>query len=115
MKKFAGVVLNSRLVENQNVSQTDQDIIQRLHELKHCVFQFMQDTDDVDKLREYAQIVETIEYKLQKHWGFKLDRNFHDWFDVPKCSCPKMDNRDAKGTLYRTISGGCKIHAIHGK
>lgn len=115
MKKFPGVVLNDRLVKNQNVSQSDQDVIHRLHELKHYVFQFMEDTDDVDKLKEFAQIVETIEYKLQKHWGFKIDRNYHDWFTVPKCSCPKMDNMDAKGTPYRTISGSCKIHAIYEK
>lgn len=113
MKKFPGV-LNSGLIKSQKVSQLDQDIIQRLHELKHYVFQFMEDTDDVGKLKEFAKIVETIEYKLQKHCGFKIDRNFHDWFTVPKCSCPKMDNYDAKGTIYRTISGSCKIHAVHG-
>lgn len=110
MKKFQGVVLNSRLIENQNVSKENQDIIHKLHEIKHYVYQFMEETDDSDKLRKYAGIVESIEYKLQVHWGFKIDKNFHEWFDVPKCACPKMDNREMKGTPYKTISGACKIH-----
>jgi hypothetical protein len=114
MKKFLGVVLNERLIRNQTVSDTDKIIIHRLHELKHCVFQFMEDTDDVDKLKELAKIVESIEYRLQKHWGFKIDINMHDWYLVPKCSCPKSDNAGMKGTIYRTISGGCKIHALNG-
>ncbi len=112
MKKYEGTIqnLNARLLAKQNVSDTDTILLHQLHEIKHYVFQLMENTDDSDRLKKYANIVENIEYRLQKHWRFSIDRNMHEWYLVPKCSCPKSDNSDMKGTIYRTVSGNCKVH-----
>lgn len=110
MEKFKGVHLNSILISKNNVSKSNQDIIMRLHEIKHYLFQFMESTDDVVKLKKYAKLVEDVEYKLQYHWGFNVDNKYHDWFRVPKCSCPRMDNQDVKGTGIRYTDSNCVIH-----
>jgi hypothetical protein len=110
MKKYGGSILNGRLLDRQNVSDTEKIIIHKLHETKHYVFELMENTDDSTRLKRYAQIVESIEYRLQKHWGFNIDKSMHNWYDVPKCSCPKSDNAGMKGTIYRTISKNCKVH-----
>jgi hypothetical protein len=93
-----------------NVSDEDNRIIHRLHELKHHVYQFMSITDNSLELKEYAVLVESIELKLQRHWGFNVCRDYHDWYLVPKCICPKSENIDRKGTPYRVIYKNCKVH-----
>lgn len=110
MKKYEGSTLNGHLLSRMNVSDTDTVLIHNLHEIKHYVFQLMEITDDSIRLKRYAKVVEDIEYRLQKHWGFDISRDMHDWYLVPKCSCPKSDNAGMKGTIYRTISKNCKVH-----
>ena len=112
MDKFKGCFLNMRLVEKQELSDIDTECIQNLHELKHYLFQFMIEIDDENKLKELAKLVEVVEFKLQKTWKFKEDRNMHDWFKVPKCICPKSDNEDMKGTPYRRVVQNCKNHGV---
>ena len=78
--------------------------------MKHYLFEFMKSTDDTNKLKRYAGLVESIEFKLQHHWGFTLSSGFHDWFMVPKCECPKYGNQESRGTDYRHINPNCKVH-----
>ena len=70
----------------------------------------MEQADDVYLLRKFAKQVTRIEYQLQEAWGFKKNRFMHEWYLVPKCKCPKMDNAEARGTKYQIISGNCPIH-----
>ena len=52
MKKYEGTIqnLNARLLAKQNVSDTDTILLHQLHEIKHYVFQLMENTDDSDRL-----------------------------------------------------------------
>jgi hypothetical protein len=43
-------------------------------------------------------------------WGFDQNPNFHHWYTVPKCRCPKLDNAERWGTSYGIVSGSCPIH-----
>ena len=86
------------------------ETIKKLHKEKDRVFKKMEATDDSELLRKLAEQVEKIEFKLQEAWKFKKDKNLHRWFEVPKCLCPKMDNRDMLGTEYRVINESCPIH-----
>lgn len=116
MKKFPGVTLNAGLVEKQGLSERDINDITKLHELKHYVFQIMDSVkgvtdDDRLILLQCVDMVEKIEYKLQQTWKFKIDRSWHNWYEVPKCGCPKMDNRGYKGVGdYRIINRDCILH-----
>ena len=102
--------LNSDLIEQQGVTEEGIKRILDLHKLKSIVFDCMLDTDDADELHYLADCVEHVEYALQEAWGFPLDRNFHYWRNVPKCSCPELDNRERYGTEYRIIDCKCPVH-----
>lgn len=102
--------LNESLAERQGV--TDQEMINlvQLHQEKLTIFDQMQATTDRNELRRLAGLVETIEFEMQKNWHFPLNKTFHEWYKVPKCTCPKMDNEDRRGTTYQIIDAKCPIH-----
>ncbi len=102
--------LNEQLADRQGV--TDQEMINlvQLHQYKLAIFDQMQATTDRDELRRLAGIVETTEFEMQKNWHFPLDKTMHEWYRVPKCTCPKLDNEYRRGTQYCVIDAECPIH-----
>lgn len=102
--------LNSRLLAKQEVSDENIEKLKEVHVRKLEVFDKMKETDDKQQLKELAITVENIEFELQKLWGFKEDKNMHEWYMVPKCTCPKMDNYDYKGTEFKIINLDCPVH-----
>jgi len=70
----------------------------------------MENTNDPILLHKFAQKREQIEYRLQKVWGFPEDSNYHRWWEVPKCTCPRLDNLDNYPTKYRNIDLQCPVH-----
>ena len=102
--------LNARLVLNQGLDASELRALKALHAEKLKYFDLMNETDDAVALRKYAKEVEFIEFEMQKNWHFPQDSRFHEWYKVPKCSCPKLDNKDRQGTEYRIIDPKCVIH-----
>ena len=102
--------LNSSLILKQGLDVSELRQLKALHAEKLKYFDMMRGTDDREKLREYAHEVECIEFEMQKAWHFPQDRNFHEWYRVPKCTCPNMDNADWRGTDRRIISLDCSVH-----
>jgi len=103
-------VLNPRLIERQNIDKETLKELKLTHEDRARIFESMENTDDPAELKMYAEQFEALEFEQQRLWGFPQDRNFHCWYDVPKCACPKLDNADNRGTKYRIIRGECPIH-----
>lgn len=71
----------------------------------------MEFTNDPAQLKTLAKEVQELEYQLQFEWGFSRDHTRHRWFDVPKCTCPKLDNSERLGLDHRIIAGNCPIHS----
>lgn len=64
-------------------------------------------------IKTKLDILEACEFKLQKLWGVKKDKNYHTYWMAPKaCTCPKMDNMDRLG-YGRIIAGDCPLHGSH--
>ncbi len=103
-------MINQNLVNRQKVSPEDVKRIVKLQNLRKYFFDFMELSNDKDEIRRLDKIVTQIEFQLQKLWGFPQNKNFHRWFDVPKCTCPKMDNADNMGSEYRIINPNCILH-----
>ena len=75
-----------------------------------CVTEIVNATEDKNELIDLANSVSDLEYQMQYVWGFNLDSKVHDWFNVPKCTCPKSDNKERKGTKYKIHNQKCLIH-----
>lgn len=102
--------INPQLIKNQGIDDISLDMIKSLHSQKYSYFERMELTDNPMELKELAQKIEDLEFRLQREWKFPLNKNYHRWFEVPKCLCPKYDNADSLGTDYRIINPDCPIH-----
>ena len=114
IKRQEGVntIVNPWLVRERNISLENVVEIKNLHRIRVETFKKMEKTKSRPKLRALANEVEEIEYELQDSWGFPRDKSFHRWFEVPRCTCPKMDNADNIGVPdYNIIMGDCPIHS----
>lgn len=107
--------LNAALVEQQNLSEASVVEILNLHTERLGLLEDMSSydptkTDEKLILRGLAEEHRENQFKLQEAWGFKKNHLYHDWFEVPHCTCPKADNRERKGTSYQIIDLACPIH-----
>lgn len=101
--------LNPYLVAEKGLDQAAVDRIAELHRQKDLVFDRMETENDPELVLE----VTLLEFKLQKEWGFPLDSSFHRWFEVPRCSCAKLDNIDTLGVPgWKSINEKCIWHGI---
>jgi len=107
----AVLTLNSRLAKIQCVSEEQIRNLKYLHYEKYKLFEQCKVQTDVNLLRMLAAMLELIEYELQRNWNFPLNKNFHKFWNIPGCSCPKMDNEDAFPTGYYVHSDSCLIHS----
>jgi hypothetical protein len=103
-------IVSDTLAEQRNISDEFLERIKKLHLKRFQVKEEMTKTCDRSRLSMLANMIKNIEFELQGLWGFERDYSMHDWFDVPKCTCPKIDNRDRKGTGYQIISLDCPVH-----
>lgn len=114
--------LNQLLIDKQGLNKEQVEKIKELHCKRFAVIDEMQTIVDLvsdgtlDKVRltidlkDLAEKVTDLEYKLQEAWGFSQDKSFHDWYEVPGCECPKMDNRERKGTKFQVTNKSCPLH-----
>jgi hypothetical protein len=64
---------------------------------------------------EYKEEWEDNEFILQELWGFPLDANYHMFWNMEGCICPRLDNRDSWGTMLHYYAVDCPLHgAING-
>ena len=102
--------LNAKLAEKQNITDAELFALKRLHHRKLAIFELAEMTVLPNELRHIAQDLEKIEFEMQKNWHLPQDRNFHEWYLLPKCTCPKMDNQERRGTEYRITNEDCPCH-----
>jgi hypothetical protein len=103
-------ILNSRLVANQGLLKEEIDEILKLHRVRNCCLTLMEISDNKEDLRYLCGVVTQIDFQLQRIWKFKVDSNYHRFWELPKCECPKLDNMDVYGSGHRYIYPGCPLH-----
>lgn len=103
------VKINSRLLDKQKCWDNLEEI-KELHVQKFCINDLILNTDNKIELKELCKNITECEFKLQELWGFPKDKNFHRFWETPKCTCPKMDNEDAYPTGYYAINMQCILH-----
>lgn len=113
--------LNERLVARQGVTDEQLENLKAIHELKLELFrlmgivlaEYLRD-GDATELKAGADLLEQIEFALQRNWNFSEDSGMHEWYLVPGCMCPKMDNQERRfpnaPTFLRIVNVECPIH-----
>lgn len=105
--------INPLMLDKQNCWDKLEDI-KHLHEVKYLLMVEMDSSNSSgmgsDVLKTYAKLITEVEFKLQDAWGFPRNNDYHRFWDLPGCKCPKMDNDDRWPTGYYVINGDCPIH-----
>lgn len=101
--------LNKRLLDAKNAWGNVKDLVET-HLKKLDLFDEIDAGKWDEKLPEAAKELEKIEFTLQSLWGFDCNAQFHEWYLIPKCECPIMDNRERQGTKYNIINLSCPVH-----
>ena len=102
--------LNPNLCKKQGLTQENLDELKALHLRVQGVLEAMEATDDKAELQSLNKGWKCLQFELQRVWKFEQNAQFHHWYLVPKCRCPKLDNAERWGTAYAITSGGCPIH-----
>lgn len=98
------------MIRLQKLSDDDVANINDLNSMKHNIYDIMMRIDDKQQLQHYAADIKNIDFQIQKTMKLPVDENFHRWYEVPKCDCPKDKNADLYGTSHRHYSKTCIIH-----
>lgn len=61
-------------------------------------------------IKKANEVATELEFGLQKLWGFPLDYDWHRFWEIPGCACPKMDNEDRYPYGNYIINQKCRIH-----
>lgn len=109
---FEGPVgINERLAQSKGLSEETVRLLVQTHIRLRRMFWIASRITHRDERKRIGAIVQKIEFKLQRLWGFKQDPNFHSWFfRIPGCTCPKMDNQERIGTGYFIRTLDCPFH-----
>jgi len=60
----------------------------------------------------YKEFWEQNEYRLQELWGFPKDPNYHKFWEMSGCTCPKIDNEDSYPTGFYIHTQNCPLHGV---
>ena len=97
----------------QGVTYNDLRRLKVIHRRRYRLFDKIKAEDDPKRLKKLAEKITDIDFDLQEAWGFERDEKFHTWwYRLPKCICPKIDNRDCVGTVLRYTSHDCPLHGL---
>lgn len=99
-------IVNMALAEKQGLTEADHEKLQALYNA----------LDDLltqpENYENPVDLIEQIEFKLQKVWKFPQDARYHThWVKIKGCTCPKMDNKNYFGSDICLINQKCKWHS----
>lgn len=100
--------LNPMLVKRQNLNHEAVERIKALHVQRLSIEDDFQ--NHKISAQEYREGWTQLQFELQTAWGFPHNQNFHRFWDMPGCKCPKIDNNDAWPTGHYIVSQSCPVH-----
>lgn len=104
------IILSESFI-NKNNAMNNLKILKSLFLKRMKLYDKMEKTDKQQELRILADKVLKNEYLIQEAYNLKRNNDYFRFWELPKCSCPKMDNREmlglGKGYIY---SSECIIH-----
>lgn len=88
--------------------------IKNLDKLKLCLLEKIKIFDKIinskRNLKQYYKLLTDIEYNMQMLYGEKEDIKFHQFWETPKCTCPKIDNLEIYPSDNPIFNPKCPIH-----
>jgi hypothetical protein len=104
------IILNRRLIIQKCVHDETLNEIIKCHKLLIDIDIKLQSTNDKPEINSLLIDWHGVQFILQELCGFKQDINYHEFWRLTACTCPKMDNEDRYPSGYYVYSGDCSLH-----
>lgn len=103
--------VNAQLVKKRGLDQEAVNALKLLHCKRICILETMELVRNRETLYNLAEELTSTEYDMQELWGFERDHSYHQWWNWPRCTCPKMDNAERIGHPDLCIvNESCPLH-----
>jgi len=108
--------MNPSLALQQKLSDENLEELKDLHVSKTELFEMMDLADPEnppsdDFFPKCAELLQEIEFLMQRAWGFTEDAAYHTWwYQAPHCTCPTLDNAERFGVEGKIIRHDCPLH-----
>lgn len=102
--------LNLRLVREKNLSMETVIKIKQKHLEVYNLVKALEKEQCPVVLKDLVNKWTKLQFELQKLWGFEQNPDFHRFWDLPKCTCPKIDNEDLYGMNFSIKNLKCILH-----
>ncbi len=103
--------LNPALILKNKLTRDEVKQLIQLHQSKIVLFNEAEKEIDRVKLQALVADLENLEFEIQACSKLRRDKNYHRWFDFPKCTCPKVENEQNLSTAKRVINPNCIAHS----
>ena len=115
--KGESITLNKHLIASKSINKATVKKLLKTHRKRLKVLYMMRQWSEENKdfesgLKTMAEQITKLEFKLQRLWGFQENVNFHRFWELPYCKCPKLDNEDAWPYGYYYRNSECPIHGV---
>lgn len=82
------------------IDSVDKDLLENksnLEKIKNCFIEKFKVWEDIENSEEkdltiFDKKLTDIEFNIQTLYGIDEDINYHRFWEIPKCTCPKIDN-----------------------
>ena len=105
-------MINLKLAKERKVSDKYIMEITLLHDKRDWLYNTLYACKELKGQAYLGQMMEVLERRLQKLWGFEIDASYTKFWRLPHCTCPQMDTEDMlmPGPIY---DGDCPLHKHH--
>ncbi len=86
--------------------------LKQVYRTKGQLYKLIEEEKDPELLRAFAEDVTECEYELQRIYGFVLNKDYHRFWETPKCLCPIQDNLDRYPSDNYVYSQQCTLHGL---
>ena len=106
-KELREVIEEDRMTNDKNLDKLKKCLLEKLK-----IYDIIENTNSLDnkQLRQFYKKLTDIEYDMQVLYGEDEDINFHNFWETPKCTCPKIDNLETQGSGKPIFDNKCPIH-----
>lgn len=106
------IQINEDLLKSQGC-ESRLDLIKQLH--RHRIDIELEIERLIDSptpiLRDLADKWTHTQFALQRAWGFPPEINYHRFWELPGCECPKLDNEERRPVITITTLE-CPLHGL---
>jgi hypothetical protein len=105
------VKLNQHLVKKQGLTSADETRILKLHAEREFIEDELYKTPrGTTQLYKLLNDWTVNQFALQRAWKFPENADYHRWWWIKGCTCPKIDNDDNYPYGYYVRVQDCKYH-----